>query len=619
MMLSRLLRLLLGLVPLVLLGQEPPPRPNILWLTSEDHGPHMGCYGDAYATTPHVDALAARGLTWRRAWSGAPVCAPARTTLITGLYAPSTGGEPMRSEVPAAADRPFLPQLLREAGYHCSNNSKEDYNLVPRGRVWDESSRTAHWRSRRNGQPFFSVFNSTRSHESQLRVRPHTAVHDPDRVRVPEYHPDTPEVRQDWAQYHDTVTLADAEAGRRLAELEADGLVEDTIVFYFSDHGSGMPRNKRWPYNAGLQVALVVYIPEKFAHLRPADYRPGGMTDRMVAFVDFAPTVLSLAGIRPPDWMHGGAFLGGHAVPATRHLHGFRSRMDERPDLVRSVTDGRHVYIRNYHPHRIQGQHVAYMFQTPTTRVWQEWHASGRATPAQAAFWQPKAPEELYDLATDPDEVRNLAGSPGHAGILARLREANREHILRIRDLGFLPEGELHRRRGGMSPTEFGRDDVRFPLGRILAMAERASMPGAGDERVLRDGLSDTEPAVRYWAAMGLGIRGTAAAGSREALVRALEDASPDVRVAAAEALARAGRPDDLDRALPVLLRWASPAAGDVHTAMAALVALDDLGDRAAGVAAGIRALSADGPPPPSRYREYVPRLLETLQGRFAE
>ena len=246
-------------------------RPNILWITSEDHGPEMGCYGDKLATTPNVDALAAKGLLYTRAWSTAPVCAPARTALISGMYPSANGSEHMRSLVPMPRGTKMFPQLLREAGYYCSNRSKEDYNLEKPGKVWDESSNKGHWRNRREGQPFFAVFNSTKSHESQMRIRPHTPIHEPAKVRVPAYHPDTPEVRRDWAQYYDKVTEADADAGRVLAQLEADGLAGNTIVFYFGDHGSGMPRSKRWPYNSGLHVPLVVYIPEQFKHLRPPE------------------------------------------------------------------------------------------------------------------------------------------------------------------------------------------------------------------------------------------------------------------------------------------------------------------------------------------------------------
>lgn len=275
-------------------------RPNILWITSEDNGPHLGCYGDDYATTPNLDALAERSLLYRNCWSNAPVCAPARTTIISGVYPPATGSQHMRSMVPMPDFMRMYPQILRQAGYYCTNNSKEDYNLAKPDGVWDESSRNAHWKNRQDGQPFFAIFNHTISHESQLRKRPHKAVHDPAGVRVPAYHPDTPEVRQDWAQYYDKLTEMDRLVGRNLKELEEAGLADDTIVMYYGDHGSGMPRNKRWPYSSGLRVPLIVHIPEKFAHLRPDDYQAGGETGRLVSFVDLAPTLLSLAGIEPP-------------------------------------------------------------------------------------------------------------------------------------------------------------------------------------------------------------------------------------------------------------------------------------------------------------------------------
>ncbi len=366
-------------------------KPNILWITSEDHGPQMGCYGDKYATTPNVDALAKKALLYKFCWSNAPVCAPARTTLISGIYPTATGGEHMRSMVSMPRGTKMYPQFLREAGYYCTNNSKTDYNFEEPGKVWDESSGKAHYKNRPAGAPFFAIFNSTKSHESQLRKRPYKAVHDPAKVRVPAYHPDTPEVRQDWAQYYDTVTEADADAGKQLKALEDAGLTEDTIVFYYADHGSGMPRSKRWPYNSGLQVPLVVYIPEKYKDLRPPEYKAGGTSERLVSFVDFAPTLLSLAGITPPDWMQGHAFLGKFTAPKPQpYVYGFRGRMDERTDCVRSISDGRYVYIRNFRPDKIYGQHINFMWQTPTTRVWEKMFKDGKLNAAQSAFWKTK-------------------------------------------------------------------------------------------------------------------------------------------------------------------------------------------------------------------------------------
>ncbi len=290
-------------------------KPNILWLTCEDMGPHLGCYGDSYATTPNVDALSARGMRYRVVWSNAPVCAPARTALISGMYPNSTGSEHMRSLVPLPAEAKMYPQLLRDLGYYCTNNSKEDYNLTKVGIVWDESSPKAHYRHRPKQSPFFAIFNFTITHESQIRVRPHTLIHDPNQVRVPSYHPDTPEVRRDWAQYYDKITQMDTLVGKALKELDEAKLTDETIMFFYSDHGSGMPRHKRFPGNSGLAVPLIVVFPEKWKHLAPKDYQPGGISDRLVSFVDFAPTLLSLAGEKPKPWMQGSAFLGTHTHP----------------------------------------------------------------------------------------------------------------------------------------------------------------------------------------------------------------------------------------------------------------------------------------------------------------
>lgn len=595
-------------------------RPNILWITSEDHGPQMGCYGDQFATTPHVDRLAARGMIYTRAWSCAPVCAPARTVLISGMYAQSTGSEHMRSHVLFPAGKKMFPQLLREAGYYCSNNAKEDYNLAKTGKVWDESSKKAHYTNRPPGQPFMAVFNSEKSHESKVRARPHKPVHDPRKVRVPAYHPDTPEVRRDWAQYYDVVSQADADAGRVLAELAANGLADDTIVFYFGDHGSGMPRSKRWPYHSGLHVPLVVYIPEKFKDLRPADYQPGGESERLISFVDFAPTVLSLAGVQPPKWMHGRAFLGRFIAPAPEFLHGFRGRMDERIDLVRSVTDGRYVYVRNYMPHLPYGQHLDYMWQTPTTRVWEKLHQEGKLTAAQSAFWNRKPPEEFYDLQNDPDEVRNLANSAAHQGIRERLRRAQQAHARTIRDVGFVPEGERFLRARSDAPFDFAQDPARYPFERVFQVAETASMLEADALPALKKALREEDSAVRYWGALGILMRGkTAVPEARAELKAALADAAADVRIVAAEALGRFGSETDGEQALKILTDHAHWRNHSVFSAMAALNSIDRLETNALPAAQLIRMLPTNGPSPHARYHSYVDRLADYLGRKLVE
>lgn len=596
-------------------------RPNLLWLTSEDHGPQMGCYGDKLARTPHVDALAAKGMIFQRAWSNAPVCAPARTTIIAGLLAPSLGAEHMRSEVAMPAGMKMFPQLLREAGYYCTNKSKEDYNLTKPGQVWDVSSGQAHWRNRPAHAPFFAVFNATQSHEGQVHRRPHQPIADPAAVRVPAYHPDTPEVRRDWAQYYDNVSAVDAIAGRHLKDLADAGLADDTIVFYYGDHGPGMPRCKRWPSDSGLRVPLVVYFPPKWRHLAPKEYTPGGRSERLVSFVDLAPTVLSIAGVQPPAYLQGHAFAGRFQQPGPKFLHGFRGRMDERYDLVRSVTDGRFVYLRNYFPHLSQGQHVGTQFQTPTTQVWRKLYDAGQTSEAQSQFWrEPKAPEELYDLERDPDEVVNLAGRPEHRATLERLRREVQANAARIRDTGFLPEAEMHARSGRQSPRDALATDAAYPFARVFAAAEVASLMRPEAVPQLQAYLKDGDSGVRYWGAMGAVMRGPAAVNVlRGELTQALGDASPSVRIAAATAFAKHGSAADLGRALETLRACADPTQTSAYAAIAAMNIIDELGQKAEPLLGFVRKMPTEDPQALARGDGYVVRLKNQVLARFGE
>ena len=592
-------------------------RPNILWLSSEDNGPQIGAYGDRYSTTPTLDALAARGMRFTRAWASAPVCAPSRTAIITGVLPQTTGGMHMRSEVPLGAPVRMFPALLREAGYYTTNNVKEDYNHPTPAGVWDESSRTAHWRARRPGQPFFAVFNIMTTHESQIRLRPHTPVHDPASVRVPPFHPDTPEVRQDWAQYYDKISEMDAEVGARLKELEQDGLAATTVVVYWGDHGVGLPRGKRWLYPAGLDVPLIVYVPERFRALAPLGYGPGVASDRLVSLLDLGPTMLSLAGVRPPEWMQGRAFMGAHAGPPREWLAAGRDRMDERVDMSRAISDGRHLYVRNFHPERAQGEFLAYMFETPTTQVWKARHDAGRLDDVQDAFWREKAPEELYDLATDPDAVRNLAGDAAHASMLAHCRAALRAHLVATRDLGLLPETDMHRRRAARTPYELAMDPSALPLERILDAADVATRRQPAHAARLQAGLADADPAVRYWSALGLRLLGAdivRAAGPQ--LRRMLADRDPAPRVAAADALARYGDAEQRRESLDALAATADYHRDGIHAAMLALDVIVALGPVADPIRAAAAAVAEPGKDVPVREQEYVGRLKKALARR---
>jgi uncharacterized sulfatase len=588
--------------------------PNILWITAEDHGPEMGCYGDKLAVTPNVDALAKKGMLFKLAWSCAPVCAPARTTIISGVYPPSSGGQHMRSMVRLPKQMRFYPTFLREQGYYCTNNSKTDYNITTAGPTgWNASSRSAHYKNRKDGQPFFAIFNSTVSHESRMRARPHKQVLDPAKVRIPAYHPDNAESRQDWAQYYDVVTRADAIAGGQLAELDKAGLSDETIVFYYGDHGSGLARGKRWTYNSGLAVPMVVYFPKKWQHLAPKEYTAGGKSDRLVNFVDLAPTLLSLADVKPPAWMQGHAFAGKHQTAPPKYMFGFRDRMDERYDFIRTVTDGRFHYIRNYNPHFIYGQHVGYNFQTPSTAAWKRDYDAGKLNAAQSHFWKLKPAEELYDLQADPDEVNNLAASSEHAAKLKELRKAQQDWCRSIRDVGFLPEGEIHSRAKGSTPYEMGHDESKYPYDRIFAAADLATMRGEDDLPALKKLLSDSDSAVRYWGTVGILNRGAKAVGASKAeLIAALKDDSYYVRIAAALALGRFGDEADQRRAVDSLVDsapWSGPR--DVFVSMAALNALDKLDGKAAYAIDAIKAFPRGGGASPNgRFNGYVGRLL---------
>jgi uncharacterized sulfatase len=592
-------------------------RPNILWITSEDNGPHYGAYGDEYATTPNIDRLAARGYRYRTAWSNGPVCGASRTALITGVYPESNGGEHMRSLVALPSYMKLYPQLLREAGYYTTNNAKTDYNFAEVGTVWDASSNSAHWKNRSPGQPFFAVFNVGVSHESQIRSRPHTWTHDIATAPVPAYMPETQETREDWAQYYDQLTAMDTIVGQRIAEIEAAGLAEDTIIIHFGDHGPGLPRSKRFPYNSGLQVGLVVYIPKKFQALGPPEAaRPGSESTRLVSFVDMAPTMLSLAGVKPPAWMQGRAFLGAHQAPAPEFLFGFRGRMDERYDLMRTVRDQRYVYIRNFMPHRPYGQHVDYMFQTPTTKVWKRMYDEERLKPPQTFFWEPKPTEELYDLQIDRWEVDNLAGSAAHRDVLERFRRALDAHERQIRDVGLMPEYELHRDESVRTPYERGRTQATYDFDRVYDMAKLASDRAVPLARI-RPGLADRDPIVRYWAATGVLVRGQEAVMATEGdLVRLLSDPEPGPQIVAAEALARFGAPPRRSAAVDALIARGDASTNHEYVAMFALYSLGQIAALSDEVKQRVGALPSTPAVAAGQLRQrfnYLPLLFEAI------
>lgn len=585
-------------------------KPNLLWLSCEDMGPHLGFCGHPGVRTPHLDALAKKSTWFRKVWSHAPVCAPSRTGIILGRHASSVGAEPMRSMVPLPRDVTMFPQELAKAGYHCSNNAKEDYSVEKPGKVWHESSARAHYRNRAPGQPFFAVFNDTITHESQIR-NAHAITRSPASVTLPPYWPDTPEVRRDWCQYLDRIEEMDARAGKRLAELEQDGLADSTIVVFFSDHGSGMPRHKRWAGNSGLRVPLLVHVPERWKSLAADHLKPGTASDRLAGLVDLGPSMLALAGIQVPPGLTGRDFLSRRAGPAPAILFGHRARMDERLDLVRAAFDGRFVLIRNFHLHRPHGQHVSYQFETPTTRIWKDLYDRGRLNPAQARFWGPREPEELYDLDSDPHETVNLVSDPARGADAERLRRHLRDHVTATRDLGFIPEGMLESLRGKSPPLAWGALDANYPLDRLYDAAN-ASARRDGDLARVTALASEKHPGFRYWAAMAAAARPMEAGALKPMLETLVADQSPSVRIAAADALARAS-PGDAGKARETLLAAVSLKDHGLAATLEALNALDAMGPlNPEEIGRVNRGLAGQDMVPP-RLRNYTQRLVDSL------
>lgn len=601
------------LTPHARLAAAEAERPNILWLTSEDNGAYLGSYGDPLAHTPTLDKLAREGVLYERCFAQ-PVCAPARFTLITGLYAATAGpAQHMRAQGKIPTGLRGFPALLREAGYYTSNMVKTDYNAPISAReAWNQSSKTAHWRQRPvPGQPFFSVFNHTVTHESCLfpvkELPLDFAPMDPARVRIPPYQPDTPEIRADWARYYNHIRLMDGQIATKLRELEQDGLADNTIVFYYADNGGVLPRSKRFLQASGTHVPLIVYYPPKWRHLAPA--APGSRLKEPVSFVDFAPTVLSLAGVEIPGYMQGRAFAGPAKAKPNEFVLTTRDRMDERYDMMRSIVDSRWLYIRNFRPDIAYVQPLEYMFSARGYKSWARLAAEGKLTPATAQFWGEKPTEELYDLDTDPDNVRNIAQEPAHRTTLEKMREALKQRMLAIKDNGLIPEGSA------LEGYDASHASGAWPVERALDLAFRASERDLANLPKFIEALGDESEPVRWWAAQGCAMLGKKAASAEAALRRRLDDNSGAVAVAAAEALARLGQPD---AALPVLERWAQDTDAPAFILHAGNV-LDRLGEIARpSLPAMKRALALAKPAPAGTYppQHILNHAIAVLEGR---
>jgi arylsulfatase A-like enzyme len=478
--------LLVALLPLLaaspLIAADVPKRPNILVLSTEDMSPWLGCYGDDTVPTPNIDKLASQGIRYTNAFVTTPVCAPSRHTMITGVYAVSDGAMHMRNHSPSrealAADshaydtipsyeavpppevRCFT-EFLRSQGYYCTNNVKQDYQFEAPPTAWDASSGRAHWKNRGKDQPFFATFNCTFTHEGQAfpRAEIRSDVAKPENMKVPPYYPDTPAVRKALAQTYNNIHAMDKWVGERLKELEDEGVAGSTIVIFFSDHGVGLPRGKRNCYDLGMRVPLIVKFP---------DGRRAGTTDeRLLSFIEYAPTILSLVGIKPPEYMKGTPFLGEFAGEAPKYVFASSDRMDANVETMRAVSDGRFKYIRNYHPELPVLIKSAYRDRLPMMKDLYAIRENGKGTPEQlqlVATTKPK--EELYDTQSDPMEFKNLADDPAQKAKLDELRSAMDAWIKETGDLGFIqPETRLVKEK--IWPPDGVQPVTASPVGKL--------------------------------------------------------------------------------------------------------------------------------------------------------
>jgi N-sulfoglucosamine sulfohydrolase len=572
-------------------GQNPKEKPNILWIVSEDNCPYLGCYGDSFATTPNLDRLASKGFLYTHAYCNSPVCSPARNAIITGAYAASNGNEQMRSNYRKSETVHTYVEYLHEAGYYCTNNSKTDYNTsgIDPAKIWDESSTRAHYKNRPAGRPFFAVFNIMTSHESSIHHSIPTAQlrHDPAKVILPPYHPDTEEMRHDWAQYYDVVEDMDTRVGELLKELEESGEAENTIVFYYGDNGGVLARSKRYVYESGTHVPLIVSIPVQYKALYPVAGK-GEKVGRLVSLLDLAPTLLSIIGIQVPEYMQGHAFLGKQKTSDPEYVFMTRGRMDERYDMSRAIRDKKYRYIRNYMPFRIYGQHLDYLFNAPSARSWETACKEGKCNAVQSVFWNTKPVEELYDMDNDPWEIHNLASDPAYGKTIARMQSALTGWMKDIKDAGLIPESDYGRYSGSKSMYDYMHADT-CPLDDLINAANLATLGSSENIPDYIGYLGNRNSGIRYWGVTGLLIMKENARSAIPELKKAGSDKSSAVATLAAETLYGLGEKDAAIRIYSRILQ--DTLSFGMTDRNFALNSIDAVGDGSAAVIAVVQNL----------------------------
>jgi arylsulfatase A-like enzyme len=488
-------------------SQAQTERPNIVWLVTEDNSQHfMRLYEEGGVPMPHIEALAQKGIVFNHAFSNGPVCSVARSTIISGCYAPRIGAQYHRrmERVPMPEGLKMFPWYLRQAGYYTTNNAKEDYNIIKTDGVWDESSRKATYRNRSEGQPFFHVQNFGTTHEGKLHFSEEKMLStvtqiSADQIKVFPYHPDTELARYTYAWHRDLHQTVDEQMGQFIRQLEEDGLMENTIIFYYGDHGGVLPRSKGYIYESGLHVPMVVYVPEKWQHFSPV--AKGQRTDAFVQFIDLGPTVLNLAGAKVPEQMDGKPFLGQGVsldqLNARKTTFSYADRFDEKYDLVRGYRKDNYKYLRNYQPFNVDALFNFYRCKMLMWQEWEELYKAGELNEYQAQFFQPRTQEALYDLENDPHEIHNLLDDPAYQEVLLEMRASLQAQVKSLPDLSFFPE-PYFLTNGRSNPVQFGQQN-KDRIAKLIDIADLSLLPFAQAKKGIKKALKSSDPWERYW------------------------------------------------------------------------------------------------------------------------
>ncbi|MDF1825281.1 MAG: sulfatase-like hydrolase/transferase [Verrucomicrobiales bacterium] len=557
-----ILSLTLALTAVFSLPSQAADRPNFVWIVSEDNSKHyLDLFDEAGVETPNIAALAEHGVLYPRAFSNSPVCSVARTTLATGCYAPRIGTQFHRRSKSAG-----LPEglslfygILTKAGYFTTNNSKQDYNTNLPENTWNESSKGAHWRNRpETSQPFFHMQSHTETHESSLHFSQESyeneaTTNDPATVTLPPYFPDTPLFRYTYARYLDNIQKIDAIVGDTLAQLEEDGLLEDTFVFYFGDHGGVLPRGKGYVYESGLHVPLVIRVPEKWKHLVSEEI--GTEQPGFVSFIDFGPTVLNLAGIEVPQQMDGSPFLGENVNAADVALQnsafGYADRFDEKYETIRTLRVGDWKYIRSFQPWYPDGLQNNYRYKMLAYREWRELFEAGKLGSDQRQFFDSKPAEMLFDLSADPHEVNDLSSDPAQSSRLREMRNALTKKLKALPDLSLFPESQLYT-EAMENPVAFGQKN-KDRIGKAIDTANLALLSFGEARDALTEAFTSDDPLQRLWASSSCAAFGSEAEELAEAAMPLLNDSDPIVRVRTAEFLGQIGKTDPRETLIDVI------------------------------------------------------------------